>query len=187
MKSSRLLLGVAAAGALAALGLSVGCSSPIPNRTPVGEPFPRTTGATLEEVSVAIPDDWRGRPTVVLVGYVQNAQFDLDRWLFGLLDAQLDARIVELPAIPNAIASLFSDSIDEGMRGGIPPEDWASVVTIYGDAAEPIAAFTGNEEPQNARVLLLDGEGTVVWYHDEGYSARELIDMRSRLEELDGQ
>lgn len=187
MKKHRVLLVAAGVAVLATLGLSSSCSTPIPNRVPIGEPFPSTTGASLEEEPVAIPDDWLGRPTVVLVGYVQRSQFDIDRWLFGLLDAQLDARVVELPAIPNAIASLFGDSIDEGMRGGIPPEDWASVVTIYGGAAEPIAAFTGNEEAQNARVLLLDAEGQVVWYHDEGYSARELIEMRTRLEELGGQ
>jgi hypothetical protein len=179
---------VAAAIALAVVvSTSVGCSSPIPNRVPTGEVFPTTTGESLERVEVEVPTAWLGSPTVVLVGYEQDAQFDADRWLYGLLAAELDVRIVELPTIPSAIASLFSGTIDEGMRGGIPPEDWASVVTVYGSAAAPITAFTGNEKNRNMRVLLLDGEGRVVWFHDEGYSAREQLDMEARLAELRGQ
>lgn len=182
-KTSRLLLCTAVL-ATGGLVLSMGCSSPIPRRVPTGETFPTTRGEALDGTVVAIPDDWRGAPTLVLVGYVQDAQFDLDRWLLGILQAELDVRLVEVPTIPGAIPSLFSGTIDEGMRGGIPPEDWGTVVTVYGDDAEPIARFTGDERPRNARVLLLDGEGRVVWFHDEGYSARELLEMQARLDEV---
>lgn len=179
-----------AALALLAAGLvstAVGCRSPIPNRVPTGEVFPTAMGESLEGVQVEVPTAWLGTPTVVLVGYEQDAQFDADRWLYRLLEAELDVRIIELPTIPSAIASLFSGTIDEGMRGGIPPEDWPSVVTVYGSAAQPIAEFTGNEKNRNMRVLLLDAEGRVVWFHDEGYSAREQLDMEARLADLRGQ
>jgi predicted transcriptional regulator len=58
-------------------------------------------------------------------------------------------------------------------------------VTVYGKAARPIAAFTGNERPRNMRVLLLDRDGKVVWFHDEGYSPRELLEMIGVIESLD--
>lgn len=157
--------------------LLAGCRSAQPNRVPVGETFPTVVGTSLDGTRLELPSAWAGAPTVVLVGYVQDAQFDADRWLLGLLQAGATLRIVELPTIPSRIASLFDDTIDEGMRNGIPPEDWSSVVTVYGAAARPIAAFTGTERPRNMRVLLLDASGRVVWFHDEGYSPRELLDL----------
>jgi hypothetical protein len=152
---------------------------------PVGLPFPSVEGRSLAGESVRLPDDFLGAPSVVLIGYQQRAQFDADRWLFGLLQADLDLRIVELPTIPGWAASLASRWIDEGMRGGIPQEDWSSVVTLYGGEAAPVAEFTGTEGGNNVRVLLLDGGGVVRWFHDRGFSAgklKELADARSVLE-----
>jgi len=54
----------------------------------------------------------------------------------------------------------FSKGIDAGMRKGLPTQDWASVVTVYDDA-QPVARFMGNENRNNARVVLLDGQPTV--------------------------
>jgi hypothetical protein len=172
--------------AAAAVALTAGgCRSPLPNRVPIGEQFPSAAGKALTGERVEVPAAWFGAPTVVLIGYVQDAQFDADRWMLGLMQAGAKVRIVELPTINSRIASVFEDTIDEGMKGGIPPEDWSSVVTVYGKAARPIAAFTGNERPRNMRVLLLDRDGKVVWFHDEGYSPRELLEMIGVIESLD--
>jgi hypothetical protein len=162
-----------------------GCRSPIPNRVPIGEPFPTAVGNALSGERIDVPTAWAGAPTVVLIGYVQDAQFDADRWMLGLMQAGAKVRIVELPTIHSRIASVFEDTIDEGMKGGIPPEDWSSVVTVYGSAARPIVAFTGNERPRNMRVVLLDRDGKVVWFHDEGYSPRELLGLLDTLASLE--
>lgn len=156
-----------------------GCTSTIPNRDPVGEPFPAVRATPLTEgPAVEIPGDYAGRPVVLLVGYVQDAQFDLDRWLLGALDAELGVDLLEVPAARGMGARLASGFIDRGMRSGIPPEDWAAVATTYGAAAEAIAEFTGTEGPRNARVLLLDPDGVVRWFHDRGYSARRMLALR---------
>lgn len=181
-----LIVLVAAAGLLA----SGGCTSPIPNRVPVGEPFPPVEAEPLDAASreewVAIPADFAGAPLLLLVGYVQDAQFDLDRWLFGILDAELDVTLREVPAARGMAARLASGFIDSGMRRGIPRAEWGAVTTTYGGRAEAIAEFTGTERPRNARVLLLDGDGIVRWFHDEGYSASALIELRGVLEGLRG-
>lgn len=181
----RIILLVVVLVAVAVTLTAGGCRSPIPNRVPIGETFPSAVGNALTGDRVDVPDAWFGAPTVVLIGYVQDAQFDADRWMLGLLQAGAKVRIVELPTISSRIASVFEDTIDEGMKSGIPSEDWSSVVTVYGSAARPIAAFTGNERPRNMRVLLLDGDGRVVWFHDEGYSPRELLEMMDVLASLD--
>ena len=52
---------------------SVGCSSTIENREPVGEAFPQVRGQALSGEDKTLPDDLEKQPTVLLVGYVQDA------------------------------------------------------------------------------------------------------------------
>lgn len=152
------------------------CTSTIPNRDPVGEPFPRVEGMSLRDEPVVLPDAFAGRRTLLLIGYLQEAQFDIDRWAYGLMQAQLRVTIREVPAVRGLVPRLIGNQIDAGMRRGIPEEDWSSVVTVYGDAGE-IAALTGTENGRNARVLLLDEGGRILWFHDRGFSPRLLLEL----------
>jgi hypothetical protein len=167
------------AGLVAALG---GCSSTIENRDPSGEPFPSVEATSLAGDTVRIPEDFAGAPVLLLVGYVQGSQFDIDRWLYGAIDADLEVALREVPAARGAAASLAKGFIDSGMQRGIPKDEWGAVTTTYGDAAEAIGRFTGTERPRNARVLLLDANGIVRWFYDQGYSALKLKGLEAALE-----
>lgn len=158
--------------ALAAAFCCTACNSTWPRRDPTGERFPTVSGTSLAEQPIELPTAGAGEPLLLLVGYVQDAQFDLDRWLLGLDQLGWRTRTFEVPTIPGMLPRMFGGMIDDGMRSGIPEEDWASVVTVYGDA-EQLARFTGTEG-RNARILLLDREGTVAWFHDRGYSVGSL-------------
>ena len=168
---------------LAAIGLlffTFGCSTTYPRRNPTGEVFPTVTGASLDGTDVTFPEVGAGEPLLLLVGYDQDSQFDIDRWLYGLIDAEVDVRFYEVPTIPGLIPRMLSGMIDGGMRRGIPSEDWGGVVTLYGDAS-PVAKFTGNKDGLTGRVLLLDGEGKVVFFHDRGYSIGTLKKVEEAL------
>ncbi len=160
-----------------------GCSKTYPERSPQGEMFPTVTGNTLDGIAVTLPDDLDGQPTVLLIGYLQESQFDIDRWLLGLLDSGTVIAIYEIPTIPGMIPGWFSTRIDEGMRSGIPSEDWASVITVYDDG-EKIAALTGNENGLPARVMLLDSKGIIRFFHDRGYSVSSLKNLLQAIDDL---
>lgn len=171
--------------ALAAAPFLAGaCTSRLPARDPLGERLPDLETETLEGDTLRLPQDLVGEPAVLLVGFVQEAQFDADRWLLGLLQAELDVRVLEVPTIPGALVGLLSSRIDQGMRNGIPSEDWGSVATAYGAGAGRLERFTGSEGPRNIRVLLLDAEGRVRWFHDEGYSAGSVLALSQALQSL---
>lgn len=165
------------------LALLTGCSSTIESRNPVGELFPTVTGASLEEQSITLPDDLAGQPAVLLIGYKQRTQFDIDRWLMGFIQAGIEQPILEIPTIPGLVPSLASDWIDDGMRSGIPKEDWSVVVTLYGSSAKPVVELTGNENGQNARVVVLDEAGRIVWFDDTGYSPRKALEIAALLKD----
>lgn len=164
--------------------LLTACSSASPRRDPTGEMFPAVTGTSLQGHEVELPEAFAGAPVILLVGYLQETQFDIDRWLMGLLMADAPVPFYELPTIPGLAPTAISGWIDEGMRSGIPEEDWGAVVTCYGSDAEPIAELTGTDGGRNARVLLLDADGRVVWFHDRGFSARLALELVETAEAL---
>ena len=157
--------------------LLAACATRHENRACVGETFPQVSGEGLDGKTWNLPRELAGKPAIVLIGYLQEAQFDADRWLFGLLQSQTPAKLLELPTIPGLFPRLAASTIDRGMRSGIPSEDWQSVVTLYGSDATKIAQFTGNERGRNIRVLLLDQNGKVLWLHDRGFSAGKLLEL----------
>lgn len=163
----------------------VACASTVPNREPTGEAFPSIQGQSLAGETYKLPDDLKGEPVVLIVAFKQDTQFDVDRWALGMLQAGVNAKIFELPTVESAIAGAFSARIDEGMRSGIPDGDWGGVITIYDDA-ESVVKFVGNERPRNARVLLLNAEGEVVWFQDDGYSPRLALELKETIDALKG-
>jgi hypothetical protein len=167
---------------VALLGISA-CASTHPRQNPTGRLLPEIEGSTLDGTQVLLPRNLAGGPAVLLVGYKQRSQFDIDRWLLGMEQASVSVRRYELPTIPGLLPRLWSGRIDAGMRSGIPEEDWSAVITVYRDA-DILARFLGNENPLPARVVLLDQEGRVAFFHDEGYSVATLMRLREAIERL---
>ncbi len=161
-----------------------GCSKEYPNRDPVGLVFPGVTGQSLEDARYRIPDDFSGRTVLLLIGYKQDSQFDIDRWLIGLDMTGTQVEVYELPTIAGMAPRMFKTRINEGMRAGIPKELWKGVITVYAHG-EMVQSFTGNRNPNNARCVLLDAQGRVVYFHDRGFSVDALNTLRRAIGEAD--
>lgn len=174
-KQTCLLLGVFILGACA--------SYDYPGTLKVGDAMISVTGNNLEGESVSIPDDFNGQNTLLLLGYKQDSQFDIDRWLIGLDMTQTNVAVYEIPTIQGMAPRMFSTFIDNGMRSGIPKELWKGVVTVYEDG-DSVQQFTGNQKPNNARVVLLNDTGVVTYFYDRGFSVAALNEVRSTLSSL---
>ena len=160
-----------------------GCSTSYTNQSVTGNKFPSVVGQNLEKNKVSIPSDFKSDFTLLLVGYKQDSQFDIDRWLIALDMTETRVDVYEMPTIQGLFPRMFSTMINNGMRKGIPKELWKGVITVYEDG-DKVQAFTGNEKPNNARVLLLDINGVVLYFYDDGFSVsalKELIPIRLNL------
>jgi hypothetical protein len=146
-------------------------------------PFPKVQGRNLNQESITLPDSYRGKPTLLLIGYLQKAQFDIDRWILGALQADIAAQIVEVPTIAGMAPQMVQGFIDSGMRSGIPRSDWGSVVTVYQDASKIIDAL-GNEKPNVTYAVLIDKDGDIVWTSNSGYSAAQILELKRIVESL---
>jgi hypothetical protein len=160
--------------------LTISCSTTYPNRNPVGEAFPEVRGQSLANEQHTLPHHFGGSKTLLLLGYKQDSQFDIDRWFIGLDQTKTQITAYEIPTIQGLFPRMFQTTIDNGMRSGIPKELWGGVITIYNDGAK-VQEFTGNKNPNNARVVLLDPHGRVIYFHDQGFSVGALNNLRQVL------
>jgi hypothetical protein len=158
---------------------TIGCG--VPRTAPTlhsGDRFPSVLGESLEKKEVRLPEDFSGRVTVLLVAYKQEAQFDVDRWILGMLQLNTPAKIVEVPTIAGMMPRVVQGFINDGMRSGIPAEDWNSVVTVFGDAGK-IVSVLGNEHPKRCYAVVLDKQGKILKVFDRGYSAALVTELDS--------
>ena len=160
--------------------LVTGCSTVYPNKDITGQTFPTITGQSLEKKILTIPNDFDEEVTLLLIGYVQNSQFDIDRWLIALDMTQTQVSVYEIPTIQGLFPKMFSTFIDNGMRKGIPKPLWKGVVTVYGDG-EQVQEFTGNENSSNARVVLLNKAGEILYFYDQGFAVDALNNLKASL------
>lgn len=160
--------------------LLFGCSNHYVNQSHVGEKFPSVVGTSLDKDTVNIPEDFQAEHTLLLIGYKQNSQFDIDRWLIGLDMTDTQVAVYEIPTMQGLFPKMFSTTIDNGMRAGIPKPLWKGVITVYEDG-EKIQAFTGNNNPNNARVVLLNKQGIILYMYDAGFAVAALNDVRELL------
>ena len=156
------------------------CSAQYPNQQLEGEQFPSISGESLDQSMVTIPSDFKADKTLLLIGYKQDSQFDIDRWLIGLDMAGVTLPTYELPTIAGMAPRMFSTFIDNGMRKGIPKELWGGVITIYKDG-ETVQKFTGNQNPNNTRVILIDNTGEILYFYDRGFSVDALNKLKANV------
>jgi hypothetical protein len=163
-----------------AIFLASGCSTQYANQDITGKVFPPVKGKSLEDAAVSIPADFKGKVTLLLVGYKQDSQFDIDRWLIGLDMTKTNVDVYEIPTIQGMFPRMFSTFIDNGMRKGIPKALWKGVITVYKDG-DTVQAFTGNEQANNTRVILLNENGSIIYFYDDGFSVSALNNLRDVL------
>ena len=161
--------------------LITGCVTTYPNQDITGQTFPTISGTSLAQEYIEIPTLFEQKHTLLLIGYKQDSQFDIDRWLIGLDMTNTDVPVYELPTIKGMFPRMFSTMIDNGMRAGIPKQLWNGVITIYHDG-DTVQRLTGNQQPNNARVILVDNKGKIIYFYDQGFAVDALNRVRNYLE-----
>lgn len=154
------------------------CSSSYPNKNVQGKVLPSMRGETLTEQQVEIPAQFSSPLTLLLIGYKQDSQFDIDRWLIGLDMTATTIDSYEIAAIQGMLPRMFKTQINTGMRKGIPKPLWKGVITLYQDGGT-MQLFTGNENANNARIMLIDDQGKVLHFYHQGFSVDALNTLRA--------
>lgn len=159
------------------------CSSEYPTPVMEGKQLPSFVGQSLNENQVQVPQNLNQEPALLFFGYLQEAQFDIDRWMIGIEQIGLDIPYYEIPTVRGFLPGLFRSRINQGMRDGIPSALWDNVITVYQDN-HIIQNFFGNEKPANAYVVLIDSDSRIRFFHNTGFSAAHLGQLQKQVQAL---
>jgi hypothetical protein len=153
-------------------------------QTNILKAFPTVQAKNLEGDQTTIPDDAKGKVTLVAVAFLQQSQGQLDSWLnpfyenFGKRD---DFMFYEIPMIAGGYV-FMKPIISSGMRGGLPQFKHKHVVTFFGDVKH--YSDTLNIDPGFGHAFLLDKEGVIRW-QNKGYAEKDALeDMFSLAKKL---
>lgn len=178
------LYGWVALGALVRLagGLHLpGRSEPVP----AGEPtqFPTVSGSNLERRALTFPRDFVTPFNLLFIPFQQWQQRLVDTWVPAAraLEQEFDTiQYYELPTVWE-MGPLRRMMLNEGMRAGIPDEvARARTVTLYLDKAAFRRRLDMPTE-ETIYVLLVRGDGTIVWRTEGAYSAEKEAALRTHL------
>jgi len=146
--------------------------------------FPTVTGSNLERQHLTLPRDLEGDLNLLFLAFWRRHQELVDSWLpmaNRLQDRYPDLAAYELPVIQSR-SKLSQWFIDGGMRAGIPDRRIRErTVTLYLDKAPFLEALEIADD-DTIQVMLVDGEGQVVWQTSDAWSPRGEADLVSFLD-----
>jgi hypothetical protein len=154
---------------LGAMLLSMGLLSAAPALAEVqvvqlGGELPKLRGELLSGRRIVLPDSARGSGALLLLGFTYESRHDVEAWAARFRhDLGPDSKVLcfEVPMI-SGVARLARPFIDGGMRRGTPLALHERVMTVYGETGK-WKQRVGFSEPDVAYLLLVDGEGRLVW------------------------
>jgi len=153
----------------------------------IGTKFAQISSETLAGTTIVLPDDARGKITLITIAFKHGTQEQLDSWLTPFSEAfgtRSGFTFYEIPML-TADVKPFAFRIDAGMRSGIPEEKHKNVMTYYGDYTE-YKRLLHIDDDTLGYAFLLDQEGIIRW-HGEGFAtrdmARKMIDRAKTLEQ----
>jgi hypothetical protein len=148
-----------------ATGFIIACQAPKPVALPAAEQaavFPSITVQNLSGTTLALPSQFPGERTLLLVAYERYQQAALDDWSARLKLKESEApEWLELPIITDPGAVMRS-VIDNGMRGGIKDKAIRDrVFTIY-TPREEFNQRLGLSDMKVVHLLVADRKGKIL-------------------------
>lgn len=152
-----------------------------------GERLPSLRGQSLSGREVILPQDARGRVTLLLLGFTYESRFAVEAWAKRFrAEFGSDRRMTfyEVPMI-GGLARLAKWFIDGGMRRGTAKGDYEHVITVYRET-ELWKQRVHYADPNGAYLILLDGAGKVAWRHAGGFDDRAYAALAAHVSKLLG-
>eukprot|EP00164_Ancoracysta_twista_P006282 GFYU01008728.1.p2 GENE.GFYU01008728.1~~GFYU01008728.1.p2 ORF type:complete len:192 (-),score=68.46 GFYU01008728.1:1160-1735(-) len=144
--------------------------------------FPGMQGIDLHGETQYIPERFDGRLNIVMVGFQRWHQSNMESWTPAVKEAHTHMDNVEYFEIPviHEMNTAGRAYLNNAMRRGIQDADARSrTITVYVERSE-FTALTGMDE-QQSYVLLVDGNGKILWSAAGAITAEAKTDMYATM------
>ena len=161
--------------ALLLLLLLSGCGT-YPARDPVGQTLPRVAGVLLSGEDIMLPDALLGRATVLIVLYQASAQDDANYWALITIANMPEAQLFEVAAFTQFKHRIIRRRLTDRAQERLPESFHDKIIALWSQG-NTLARFTGNPRDSHPRILLLDEQGTVLYFNDTGFDSQAMRDF----------
>ena len=148
--------------------------------------FPQVTGENLNGESVTLPDDFLAARNLIIMPFNREQQVSAEAWLplgQALAEKHDDLQFYSIAALPD-LSPAVRLLVSGGMNVAITDEAVREVaILLYLEEQERFVEALGIEDMETMRVLLVRGDGTVVWTLAGEYSDELAEDVRERVSE----
>lgn len=145
--------------------LALPAAAPDAGKLRAGDTLPPLRGEYLSGREAALPEDARGRVTLVLLGFSYASRIPVEAWGARFREAfAADSAVTfyEVPMMSGVSARLGKPFIDRGMRSGTPRDLHDNVFTVWSGVGEWRRRLAARDRAL-AYLVLLDREGRVAW------------------------
>ncbi len=158
-----------------------------------GKPFPELTAETVEDLEVSLPQDTKGKYSVIGLAYSKKSEDDLNTWFSpiynkfireatGLFSSfQYDVNVYFVPmftgvnaAATGAAKKKVSKNIDERL---LP------YILFYKGSLKPYKDTLAFEKKDVPYLFVLDKNGKIVYATSGAFSDKKMTEIENVLEE----
>ncbi len=146
--------------------------------------FPQVTGENLNGESVTLPDDFLAERNLIIMPFNRDQQVGAEAWLplgQALADEYEDLQFYSIAALPD-LSPAIRLLVSGGMNLAITDEAVREVaILLYLEEQERFVEALGIADMEMMQVLLVRGDGTVVWTMAGAFSEAMVEDVREKV------
>ena len=156
----------------------------------VGKLFPELKGVTLNEKKISIPNDCKGKSTIICIAFSKRAEEALHSWMdpmynkfvakTGLMDDAYDVNLYFIPmftGIHQPSENMAKKQLQEGTG-----KDFYGNILCYHGSIHPYKEDLNFDEKEFPYFFILDKEGKIIYTAKGFFSEKKMEDISDKIE-----
>lgn len=158
--------------------------------TPVGTEFPLLKGETLDDKTISIPNDTKGKSTILCLAYSSDAETDLKTWYeptydkfiakTELMSDAYDINLYFVPMFTGVVQGTAGDA-KKKMKVGVQDDIQPHIIVYKGelDAYKDQLKMDDKKKPY---IFVLDKDGKIIYVTSGPYTEDKMDAIEDKLE-----
>lgn len=154
-----------------------------------GQVFPSLKGETMKDKNITVPDDTKGKFSILCLAYSEDAETDLHTWFTpmydkfiaktGLIDSEYDINLYFVPMFTGAKAAA-AGTAKKKIIAETDPELQPYILLYKGDLDTYKTALKMNDKDK-PYIFLLDATGKIVYATSGAFDDDKLDNIEDKL------
>jgi hypothetical protein len=155
----------------------------------VGKQFPELKGINLNDKTYTIPNDCKGKQTIICLAFSKQAEEALRGWLnpmynqflvkTGLMDDAYDVNLFFIPMFTGAYQPT-QNMAKKQLQEGTGKEYYPNVICYHG-SLRTFKQELGLDEKEFPYIFILDKDGKIIYATKGFYSEKKMEEISDKL------